>query len=94
MTEPPEIRLLDFSEFHPTGDHWPFTPYCRTFYGGGRQHIALAWEYRRRDQLLAPWHWWQCRRGHHRMMDGWRRDRLTMDMVAATWCHYCGAPAA
>lgn len=40
------IRRLDFSQFHATGDHWPFGRYCRAHYGGGWHHLRLAWHYR------------------------------------------------
>jgi hypothetical protein len=45
---------LDFSEFHPTGDHWPGTARCQALYGGWRRHLYLAWVFHRRDQVLGP----------------------------------------
>lgn len=92
MTEPPEIRHIDFSEFHPTGDHWPFTRYCRTYFGGGRLHLVYAWRYHWRDQILWPWHWLQCRRGRHAPVSGTRRPTPSDPWEAFTECVYCGAP--
>lgn len=92
---PPDFSnaTLNFSEFHATGDHWPFTAYCRTQYGGGRQHLRLAWEFHRRDQVLWPWHWLRCRTGHHRMVKSWRRTGQHegwQGWQGATLCFYCG----
>lgn len=53
---------LDFSEFHPL-DHWPGGAYCRSLPGGTRNHLALTWRFRRKQQLIQPFHrvfrcWW------------------------------------
>jgi len=82
--EPHEVKHLDFSQFHAL-DHWPFTAYCRDQYGGGRHHLHLAWEYRRRDQLLG---WWFMLtgcwlRGKHREQV-WRSGDK-----AGVRCSYC-----
>jgi hypothetical protein len=84
---PPDFSdaKLDFSQFHATGDHWPFTAYCRSQYGGGRVHLAYAWEFHRRDQVLAPWHWFRCRTGHHRMVNMW----FAGEERATPRCFYC-----
>lgn len=56
---------LDFVRYHGL-DHWPFTRACRHMpYGGGFHHLILAWDYRRRDQVLKFWYHWRCRRGKH-----------------------------
>jgi hypothetical protein len=66
---------LDFSIWHPL-DHWPGTKRCREFYGGTRNHLKIAWEYRRRDQLIGyvrrPL---LCPLGRHRWRV-WRRGGL------------------
>jgi hypothetical protein len=100
MNEPPEPFVfnddttLDFSIFHATGDHWPFTAYCRTMYGGGRTHLKYAWEFHRRDQLLTPWHWFRCTvLKRHAMRSGWRRPTLEDVMEPYTACLDCGKPA-
>lgn len=92
--EPPfiDVKRLDFSQFHATGDHWPFTAYCRSQYGGSWHHLVLAWEFRWRDTLLAPWHWLQCRRGHHSVIEGWRRDTPNEPMKPYRMCVHCGTP--
>lgn len=91
---PPTIDVdrLDFSQFHATGDHWPFSRYCRTQYGGGRVHLAYAWEFRHRDQLLSPWHKVLCSLGSHEGRDGWERETLddpTTAWVAVHRCRWC-----
>lgn len=88
------LKKLDFSQFHATGDHWPFTRYCRTQFGGGWHHLALAWEFRRRDELLAPWHRLRCRTGHHSPVQGWRRSSLDEPMRPYKACVYCDEPVA
>lgn len=61
------MAKLDFSKFHPVSDHWPFTPYCNQFYGGGWNHLSVAWQFHRRDQVLKwPRRLLFCWRGKHR----------------------------
>lgn len=57
-----EIRELDFSMFHPL-DHWPFTRECASHYGGWRQHLHLAWEYRWKQEICS---WTLCKIGKHK----------------------------
>jgi hypothetical protein len=59
------IKRVDFGCYHGL-DHWPFTQRCRQMpYGGGFHHLRLAWDDRRRDQILKLWYRWRCRRGVH-----------------------------
>lgn len=44
---------LDFSQWHPL-DHRPGGARCRGFHGGWRHHLILAWQFQRREQVLAP----------------------------------------
>lgn len=65
---------LDFSQYHPL-DHWPWSPRCHTFYGGGRHHLIIAWQYRRRDEVIGVFaRWTTCFIGHHKWQV-WRRGR-------------------
>lgn len=60
-----KVKRIDFVQYHGL-DHWPFTRDCRQMpYGGGFYHLKLAWDYRRRDQVLKFWHHRRCRRGIH-----------------------------
>jgi hypothetical protein len=66
---PPQVKELDFSEFHPLGDHRPGDHRCRTLPGGWRNHLSLAWEYRWLPALSAStW----CRVGCHEWRRGWK----------------------
>lgn len=49
------VRKLDFSQFHPL-DHWPFEVRCYRFYGGPWHHLKIAWQLRRREELIH-WFW-------------------------------------
>ena len=65
---------LDFSQFHPL-DHWPYTERCRAHYGGGRHHLRIAWDFRRREQVVGYFaRWTTCVVGRHR----WRVWKRTM----------------
>lgn len=78
---------LDFSRFHATGDHWPFTSYCNQFYGGGWHHLSLAWEFQRRDQVLRPIRKWTlCKLGKHKW-DIWKVNS------APWWSKELGKPS-
>lgn len=57
-----KIGSLDFSIFHPL-DHWPGSPYCRTWPGGWRRHLKLAWEHKWHAATL-------CRLGWHKWANG------------------------
>lgn len=78
---------LDFSEFHPTGDHWPYGRYCRGLPGGGRRHLRLAWDFHRREQVIG---WWRrplfCTWGRHRWQV-WQRN----DGAVRVLCIFCPA---
>jgi hypothetical protein len=90
---PPDFSSakLDFSEFHPL-DHWPFTAYCRSRPGGTRRHLKYTWEFRRRDQLLAPWHWLRCRTGRHQFVEGWHRADVDSPWERHVECAWCCMP--
>src|SRR3954462_6878425 len=80
------ISNLDFSKFHAL-DHWPFTPYCyEQPYGGGWYHMLLAWQYRRRDQLVGVFYrLLACPFGRHDMRTWWPAD----DRPAYAKCEFC-----
>lgn len=87
MAEYEHVKRLDFSQFHPL-DHWPFEHRCGQFYGGGFHHLKIAWQYRRKEQLI---HWiWKtlrlCRPLGHQWVVFHQRDRGFF----AT-CFPCGA---
>lgn len=63
---PPEIRKLDFSQFHPL-DHSVLA--CRGYPGGRRRHLAYRWEFQVRDQVLR---WVLCPFRRHRWVTWWR----------------------
>lgn len=77
--EPPVIRELDFSEFHPL-DHWPGTSDCRSLPGGARRHLALGWEYKWPSQAARAT---LCRVGWHKWVHGWSHDQPCM------LCRHC-----
>lgn len=86
----PDASKIDFSQWHPL-DHWPFTSRCRSFHGGGRHHIKITWEFRRKDDLHRP----LCKLGRHRYAWIWQRDRI--DGVMSDWeavlrCRHCWKP--
>jgi hypothetical protein len=68
---PPEIRELDFSEFHPL-DHLPGSARCRELPGGIRNHLAMAWEYKWRREVAVQT---LCRIGRHHECNAWQRSR-------------------
>jgi hypothetical protein len=63
--EPPHIdpERLDFSIWHPI-DHRPFDRRCREFYGGGRRHLYLLWEFKWEIPTKIGI-WTHCKRGSH-----------------------------
>ena len=67
--EPPEIRKLDFSEFHPL-DHTLLG--CRGYPGGWRRHLEYRWDFTTgpalRERTL-------CRLGRHRATQWWSRGK-------------------
>lgn len=69
MTELPEMKKLDFSEFHPL-DHWPFRRRCRAYYPrglkSGLHHMGLAWEYKWSESIREHT---LCRLGKHRWVE-------------------------
>jgi hypothetical protein len=68
---PPNIRELDFSEFHPL-DHTPGSRYCRELPGGTRNHLSLAWQFKWSMNLAAAT---RCRIGRHHKSEWWDRHR-------------------
>lgn len=88
---------LDFSRYHPL-DHWPGTRRCREHYGGWRNHLSMAWEYRRRDQVIGWFaRWTRCLTGRH-SWQVWRRfggiEEFRSKNLGApgdykAWCRYC-----
>jgi hypothetical protein len=82
--EPPVIRELDFSEFHPL-DHWPAGQRCRSLPGGTRNHLDLAWTYRWSPRLRAAT---KCRIGRHHWVQAWQRTESGSETFTA--CSDCG----
>jgi hypothetical protein len=81
---------LDFSEFHPTGDHWPGSACCRTFAGGWRRHLHLAWVFHRRDQVLRPFRRMLfCPLGRHRWQVWHSRESLDRPVTIHPMCLDC-----
>jgi hypothetical protein len=68
VSDPPVIRKLDFSQFHPL-DH--SVRNCRGYPGGWRTHLKYRWEFqweaRLRRRLLCPLgrHQWSQWWDHH-----------------------------
>lgn len=81
---------LDFSQFHPL-DHWPGSPYCRSLYGGVRNHLSMTWRYRRREQALWPFHrLLRCPFGRHDWQVWYRHVDAQRRSVRPV-CRYCPA---
>lgn len=71
---------FDFSQFHPL-DHWPYSPRCHEFYGGGRHHLRLAWDIRRRDEVIGVFaRFTTCLIGNHKWRV-WKRGRGPLSAV-------------
>lgn len=90
MTEnsPPEIKSLDFSEFHPL-DHSVWR--CTGFPGGRKRHLHYRWDFQWRDRLRS---WTLCRLGRHRPVQWWGRTPAEADaglpMTSRGWsCAAC-----
>ena len=91
---PPDLRnaTFDFSQFHPTGDHWPFTAYCEDLPGGWRTHLRYAWVFHRwpqvRNILLRP----LCWIGRHDWLTGFRRvgPKDAWEFEPFDFCERCG----
>lgn len=81
----PNIKKLDFSQFHPL-DHMPFTSECRGYYGGGKGHFLLLWEYRWRRRIITHT---LCQINHHEWCDGWIKDKMG-DRHPVRVCWNCG----
>lgn len=74
------MTKFDFSQFHPL-DHWPFTARCREHYGGGRHHLSIAWDFRRRDEVVGFFaRWSTCVLGRHKWRV-WKRSQRPIDQV-------------
>lgn len=57
---------FDFSQYHPL-DHWPGTSRCRQHYGGWRNHLVIAWDFHRREQVYGWFaRWTTCPLGRHK----------------------------
>ena len=72
---PPEVegKRLDFSQFHPIGDHWPWQ--CGDLPGGWRTHIKYAWAFRWKQEVHR---FTKCKVGWHRKTQYWQpRKKLT-----------------
>lgn len=82
MNEPDKKPKLDLSVFHPISDHWPFTRYCRQYYGGGFRHLYLAWVYRWRPKLASQFwfRWARCPFSSHRWMTT-RKNTIGVDSL-------------
>ncbi len=82
---------LDFSQFHPIGDHWPGSAHCRTFYGGWRRHLYLAWVFHRRDQVIGAFRRpLLCPLGRHRRRVMYSRESLDEPVKIHASCLDCG----
>jgi len=85
----PEIKELDFSQFHPLM-HRPFSRECFGWYGGPTRHIELWWDYQRPDPIGAV----LCRLGRHDMTPYWRgmgSGPWTKDNATGLMCRrHCG----
>jgi hypothetical protein len=79
---PPEIRKLDFSQFHPL-DHSVFR--CRDYPGGRRRHLAYRWEFQWREHLGG---WFLCPFGRHHWGKWWTRGP---DAASGMHCTRCFA---
>lgn len=80
MNEPPVIRHLDFSEFHPL-DHTVWYCYRRGYPGGVRRHLSYRWEFQWKDKAAR----WKCLLGWHHSVTWWREDVIT-----EISCRRCG----
>jgi hypothetical protein len=69
--EPPEIRKLDFSQFHPL-DHTVWE--CTGYPGGRRRHLKFRWQFVWKDKLRAMTF---CRVGRHSWAKWWDRQGNT-----------------
>ena len=67
--EPPEIKSIDFSEFHPL-DHSLLR--CSNYAGGRRRHLDYWWTYQGEPGLRART---LCLVGLHRPTQVWSRQR-------------------
>ena len=65
---PPEIRRVDFSQFHPL-DHRIWA--CRWYPGGRIRHLQYLWQFKWDGNVHRNVH---CRLGHHRGGWAWRRS--------------------
>jgi hypothetical protein len=88
FTGPDGIRFT-FGRYHPS-DHWPWQPRCRTFYGGWRWHLHVAWPDQKRrleHRLLHPWWGWTlCKMGVHRTYVGHvGNDKYRKGFFVACW---------
>jgi hypothetical protein len=75
VNEPPDMRELDFSRFHPL-DHYPLGCWRRNklepIYGKTWTHVKHAWAYKWKQQLRSAT---TCQAGiGHRYSAGWYRD--------------------
>ena len=90
---PARSPKLDFSVFHPL-DHWVGSAYCRTFYGGGRRHLSLWWDYQ--AELLRPTNALAragCLFGRHHPVDYWMRSPDSGQFLnAGASCSDCSIP--
>jgi len=73
---------VDFSQFHPL-DHWPGTARCRGFYGGTRNHLSMAWDFKWRAEIK---HHTKCRLGLHEVVQAWR---MGPNPATFTVCRNC-----
>jgi hypothetical protein len=65
---PPNIKSLDFSQFHPL-NHTVWA--CRDYPGGRRRHLTYRWDFQWRHRVRA---WTLCRVGRHDWTQ-WYRGR-------------------
>ena len=83
--EPEPAKVVDMTQLHLL-DHWPFSARCRAQYGGGRNHLKLAWWFKWRDRTRAPWRrlFW-CPFGSHDESLWVAGDRAWVDCSFCTW---------
>ncbi len=87
------MAKLHFDRFHPL-DHWPGSARCRSFYGGWRNHLSLAWWVIWRDRVLRPirrplW----CPLGRHRWNFSYR-NTADGSVQVEPFCTDCAATRA
>lgn len=84
MSEPPEIKELNFDKFHPL-DHIIASPYCWGWYGGPWNHLILWYDFIFSKVLESK----LCKLGMHFCTEvyHYKAGKLISE---DTECPYCG----